>query len=160
MVLPSATKAGQPAFDWCLQFLRTVPANTSESLTAGHIATCDPTNGRVNKSVGAKQVGIKTIVAYDKPTADDIATVFFAPAIVYSQYKPAAALKTLVLVQTSATTGEWEAKTADAAYADMIHTVGFAQYMGKAGQGGGSGQGGNDYTDGAQNDYARLRLIY
>lgn len=160
MVLPAAVKVGQPAFEWCLQHMRPVVANATEAWVAGEIVTHDATNGRFNKSSGAKQVGIKCIVAYDKPSTDDLGTVYFAPAIAYSKYVPAAALKTYVLVQTSATAGAWEAKTADAAYADMIHTVGFAQYMGKAGQLGGGGFGGNDATDGAQNEIMRLRLIY
>lgn len=160
MVIPAAVKVGDPAFGWCDQFKRTVVANSSEAWTAGDVVTHDATNGRYNKSSGAKQVGAHGIVGKDKPSTDDIGVIYFPPAIVYSKYFPAAALKNFTLVETSATAGQWQAKTADAAYADMIHTVAFAQAMGKAGQGGGSGFGGNDYTDIAQNDIVRLRLIY
>jgi hypothetical protein len=159
MVIPLAVKVGDPAFGWCDQFKRTVVANTGEAWTAGDVVVHDQTNGRFNKSSSQKQVGVKAIVGKDKPTTDDLGLIYLAPAIVYSKYIPAAALKNFSLVQCAAAAGTWEAKTADAAYADMIHTVSFAQVMGKAGQGGGSGFGGNDYTDIAQNEIVRLRLF-
>jgi hypothetical protein len=158
MVLPATVKAGQVAFDWCYQFIRPVPKKTGEAWTAGQTVVANATNGNFEKTTSQKQVGKKGIVIYDALSADDIGTIAFAPAIIYSQYLPAAALKNFSLVQTSATVGGWEAKTADAAYADLIHTVAFAQVMGKAGQGMGSGQGFNDFTDIAQNEIVRLQL--
>lgn len=159
MTIPAAVKVGQPAFGWCEQFKFTVVSNSSEAWTAGDITVHDQTNGRFNKSSSQKQVGIKAVVAQDKPSSDDIGVIYLAPAIVYSKYVPAAALKNFSLAQCAASAGTWEAKTADGTYADMIHTVAFAQVMGKAGQGGGSGFGGNDYTDIAQNEIVRLRLL-
>lgn len=159
MTLPATVKEGQVPFDWCYQYLRPVVKKTGEAWTAGQIVVVNSTNGNLEKSTSQKQVGIKGIAIYDALSADDIGTVAFSPAIIYSKYLPAAALKNFVTVQTSATVGGWEAKTADAAYADLIHTVGFAQVMGKAGQGMGSGQGFNDYTDVAQNEIVRLRLL-
>ena len=152
------TKAGDPVFEWCLQYLKPVVKNSGETWNAGDIVVHDATNGRFNKSSSQKQVGIKCIVAYGAASGKDIAVVYFAPAWAYSKYLPAAALKNFALVQCSATAGGWEAKTADAAYADMIHTVGFAQVMGKAGQLMGSSD--NDATDIAQNEMTKLRLIY
>lgn len=157
MVLPASVKAGDPAFGWVEQFKRAVPAKNDEAWTAGQIVVADAANNRFAKSASQKQVGIKGIVFLDKATTEDMGTIYLAPAIVYSKYLPAAALKVFSIVQTSATAGGWEAKTADGTYGTDIGSVGFAQVMGKAGQGGGGLV--NDITDIAQNEIVRLRLL-
>lgn len=159
MVIPLAVKVGQPAFGWCDQYKRPVVKKTGEAWTAGEVVVANPTNGNYEKTTSQKQVGSKGIVAFDAASGDDMGTIYVAPAVVYSKYLPAAALKNYSIVQTSATAGGWEAKTADGTYADQTNSIGFAQAVGKAGQLGGSGQGGNDATDVAQNDLVKLRLL-
>jgi hypothetical protein len=129
-----------------------VPAKNDESWTAGEIVVQRAASGDMKKADADNIITIGSgIVAFDKPTTDNMGTVYFAPAIVYSKYVPAAALKNLTPVATIlATPGAWGGGTDANA---------FAQLLGKQGQGMGSGQGFNDYTDVAQNDICRLRLI-
>ena len=146
---PSTVKGGEPATVSDLQYMDTLPAD-NVAWFGGAIVVPDLTNGGMKLCAGAAVVDKGIGVAHFNGKIDTAinGTFFRAPAVVYSKYTQAAAIKVGQYAKTMAN-GLWEGSV-DKANA-------FAKVVGKWTEGGGGAT--EPFTTIVQNEYAKLELI-
>lgn len=146
---PSTVKGGEPATITDLQYMDVLPADAA-AWFGGAIVIPDTTNGGMELCDEAASVekGIGIAHFNGKLVNVRMGTFFKAPAVVYSKYTQAAAIKVGWYAKTMAN-GLWEGSV-DKANA-------FAKVVGKWTEGGGGT--GEPMTDIVQNEYAKLELL-